>query len=101
MGLTGLHTLDAMLNSSQLSTGETSITQISLQPEMFQFSSFFDVFPELSIDGGPFVPGPERVATLGETPEPGYLVPIGIGFAILALFRFAGPKRPATESAVS
>ncbi len=101
IGLTGPHTLDAMLDPNQLSTGETSITRISLRPEMFQFSSFFDVFPELSIDGGSFVPGPERVATLVETPEPGYLVPLGIGFAILALFRFAGPKRLSADTPVS
>lgn len=102
-GLTGHHTLDAILNPSQMSTGETSIEQISSGPDVFQISSFFDVFTELSIDGGPFVPGPERVATLEATPEPGYYFPIGIGIAFAAVrrARVARRRRIAVRSAVS
>jgi hypothetical protein len=35
----------------------------------FVVSSFFDVFAEVSLDGGPFMAGPERTFVL--TPEPG------------------------------
>ncbi len=81
-GLTGLHTVDVMLNPNQMSTGETTATLFSAVPEEWRVSSFFNVFAELSIDGGPFVAGPERFAVLG-TPEPGYYFPLGVGFAFI------------------
>ncbi len=100
VGLTGPHTIDAMLDPSKTSTGVTTVTLISSMPDEFRISSFFDVFPELSIDGGPFVPGPERVGVLG-TPEPGYYVPIGIAFALIMLRRIVKAKRPAASSVVA
>ncbi len=100
VGLTGPHTIAAMLNPAMASTGETTVTLISSLPDEFRISSFFDVFAELSIDGGPFVPGPERVGVLG-TPEPGYYVPIGIAFALILLRRLVKARRPAASSVVA
>jgi hypothetical protein len=74
-GLTGTHTVAAILNPDEASTGQTTVAQIGVSPD-FRISSFFDVFAELSIDHGPFVPGPERTAEL--TPEPAYYGVIGI-----------------------
>jgi hypothetical protein len=91
-GLTGMHTVDAALDSSDSSTGMISVDQISSGPDVFRISSFFDVFVDLSIDGGTFMPGPERVASLVETPEPGYYLPF-VGFACIALHRLRRPKR--------
>ncbi|HKD10172.1 MAG TPA: PEP-CTERM sorting domain-containing protein [Bryobacteraceae bacterium] len=61
------HSVDAQLNPAQTSDGVTSVNEIGRSK--FLIGSFFDVFAELSIDGGPFVPGPPRVLDLG-TPEP-------------------------------
>jgi hypothetical protein len=99
-GLSGMHTLDAALDSSNPSTGMTSVDQISSGPDLFQISSFFDVFAELSLDGGAFMSGPERVVSLVETPEPGYYLPF-VAFACIALHRLRRPKRPAPRSSVS
>jgi hypothetical protein len=82
-GLTGTHTVMAMLNPLLPSTGVTTVQQLS--SNTWQVSSFFDVFAELSIDGGPFVPGPERTASLA--PEPAYYAPIGAALAIIFVRR--------------
>jgi len=66
-GLGGVHTADAQLNPAQPTMGVTSVDEIG--KSTFRISSFFDVFAELSIDKGPFVPGPERTLNLA-TPEP-------------------------------
>jgi hypothetical protein len=50
---------------------------------MFRVDSFFDVWTELSIDGGPFVPGPVHHTTLTGVPEPGTVMLAGFG--VLAL----------------
>lgn len=96
VGLTGMHTLDARLDPSNPSTGMTSVDQISSGPDVFEISSFFDVFVDLSIDGGMFMPGPERVASLVETPEPGYYLPF-VAFACIALHHFSRRKRLAAR----
>jgi hypothetical protein len=95
VGVTGPppHTIDAMLNPAMASMGETDVTQISSGPDVFQIHSFFDVFAELSIDHGPFVPGPERHGTLGNTPEPAYYVPVFGGVALIAALRIAKRRR--------
>lgn len=81
------HMLDAMLNSSTPSTGTTSIHSISGTLDgPFEVNSFFDVFAEISIDGGPFVPGPERITSLQSTvpePSPVLLLLTGIAGATL------------------
>jgi hypothetical protein len=95
IGITGPppHTIEAMLNPAMTSLGETDVTLISSHPDVFQIHSFFDVFAELSIDGGPFVPGPERHGTLGNTPEPAYYVPVFGGIGLIAALRSAKRRR--------
>jgi len=80
------HTADAMLNPAHQSVGQTTIAEVP-GTRTFGISSFFDVFAELSINGGPFVPGPERTGDLGEAPEPSYYVPIGLGLAAIVVRR--------------
>ena len=93
-GLTGPHTVTAMLNPNESSNGQTTITNVGGTPPEFRVTSFFDVFAELSIDGGTFVPGPERTATLGVTPEPAYFGAIGVLLAAILLRRAVRPKNP-------
>jgi hypothetical protein len=55
--------------------------------DTYRISSFFDVFTELSIDGGTtWVPSPHSVRIL-QTPEPGSLLLLacGVGFGMTAL----------------
>jgi hypothetical protein len=81
------HSLTAMLNPAHPSTGQTTITAApagSVNKD-FKINSFFDVFTELSIDHGPFVPGPGRVANL--TPEPAYYGALGILLAGMVVAR--------------
>lgn len=78
------HPFEVKQNPGMASTGVTTINQVS-PGGMYQVSSFFDVFAELSLDNGPFVPGPERHATVGAaTPEPGSLGLAGLGLLVLA-----------------
>jgi hypothetical protein len=66
------HVFEVRKNPTLASTGQTTITQV--REGVFQVTSFFDVFAELSIDHGAFVPGPERHAELSAVvPEPGSL----------------------------
>lgn len=81
-GMFNGHSFEIMQNPSQASTGLTTINQV---PGGYQVNSFFDVFAELSLDGGPFVPGPERHSVLTATPEPD-----GWVFAVLGLLGFVG-----------
>ena len=70
------------------SLGQTTIEDIG--GGLFRISSFFDVFTELSLDGGQnFIPsdGATRVTLV---PEPGTLVLAGFGAALLAARRRAG-----------
>ena len=67
----GSHDVGAMLNPSESSTGTTTITQIG--PNSYNVSSSLDVFAELSVNDGPFMPGPERTANLtSAVPEPSF-----------------------------
>ncbi len=54
-------------NPGKTSAGETSIF-FNHTTNLYEVNSFFDVFAELSLDNGPFVPGPGRHASL--VPEP-------------------------------
>lgn len=86
------HTFESMRNPSQTSSGQTTITQ--LPGGEYRVSSFFDVFSELSIDGRPFVPEPERVEVLtGEIPEPGTATFGFLGAGGLCLLRFRRSRR--------
>ena len=70
------HTIELILNSSMTSSGPTTVAPSGSD---FRISSFFDVFTELSIDHGTFVPGPPRTFVL--TPEPGSLSLLALGVA--------------------
>jgi hypothetical protein len=85
------HTFAAMQNPSEMSTGVTTIEPVSPFNNTYTVSSFFDVFAEISIDGGPFVPGPPRTASL--VPEPGYAAVAGsILVGVLAFTRRRRPR---------
>jgi hypothetical protein len=100
-GLGGFHTAEAMLNPAIPSSGNTTISVLtpigSPTVKLFSINSFFDVFAELSIDGGPFVPGPERTGTLSSTPEPGYYAVVGGMLAMLFMGRIFRRKRPTVK----
>jgi hypothetical protein len=72
MDLTGQvagHSVELMLNPTPASTGSTTITDLG--GGLFDIHSFFDVFTELSIDGGAFAPGSgSTLLTLSSIPEP-------------------------------
>ncbi len=75
-------TLDPTLGNS---TGQTTITDISGGAgTLFNISSFFDVFTELSVDGGAFDPASGSVhMSLGSVPEPSTWI-LCIGAALAA-----------------
>lgn len=59
------------------STGQTTITDLG--GGLYDIDSFFDVFTELSLDGGSFMPalsGPTRITLI---PEPATIVLLGLG----------------------
>jgi hypothetical protein len=64
------HPFEIEQNPSQASTGITTINEVPGITPMYQVTSFFDVFLDVSLNGGPFVPGPQRQANLSGTPEP-------------------------------
>ncbi|MCC7153545.1 MAG: PEP-CTERM sorting domain-containing protein [Bryobacterales bacterium] len=66
-------------------TKSKGTTTISEYAGAYRIDSFFDVFVELSVNNGPFVPGPGRPFTLRPVPEPGSLVMAALGFAALGL----------------
>ncbi len=74
------------------STGQTSITDLG--GGLYRIDSFFDVFTELSIDGGnTWMPsdGPAHVV-LTPTPEPSVCVLAGVA-GLVALWRVRGIRR--------
>jgi len=78
------HSLEVILNPNMTSMGPTTVASVGgmLSPDgEFQITSFFDVFAEISIDHGAFVPGPPRTFTLTSVPEPGSisLLALGVG----------------------
>ena len=90
----GTFTLVAGLNPNLASTGQTTISEFSVSPALYEVDSYFDAFPEFSINGGPFmldtVP---RVLNLVATPEPGSggLTALGLlGIVAVALRRRIG-----------
>ncbi len=78
------------------STGSTRITDLGAG--LYQIDSFFDVFTELSLDGGaswiPSSTGPAHVTLEPLVPEPGALALLAAGLLVLRLSRRAGPVTP-------
>ncbi|MGA9566901.1 MAG: PEP-CTERM sorting domain-containing protein [Candidatus Korobacteraceae bacterium] len=69
------HTIEIILNPMMTSSGPTTVAQFGSD---FQITSFFDVFAEISLDSGPFMPAPSsRTFTL--TPEPGSISLMALG----------------------
>jgi hypothetical protein len=91
VGSSPLGTFFIRESPTNASTGVTTITDIG--GGMFHIDSFFDVFTELSVDGGAnWIPatGPTRVHLV---PEPGTLSLLGIGSAALLLAAFRRRRR--------
>ncbi len=86
------HTFEIQQNPSQTSTGVTTIAE---NLPGYRVSSFFDVYAEVSIDGGSFVPGPVRQADLtSPVPEPSTLILL---LTTLLAVAFAARKRIALQ----
>jgi hypothetical protein len=68
------------------STGETSITDIG--DGTYGIDSFFDVWPDLSIDGGmTWIPSAGPAAHMGLIPEPSSLALLGLGASMVLAFK--------------
>ena len=75
--------MGVMLRESPMyaSTGETTITD--LEDGTYYIDSFFDIFTELSVDGGmtwmPDLDPPVRMVLQNTVPEPSSLAILGLG----------------------
>ena len=83
-GNAGGHTVQIRESPSLESTGQTTMTDLG--DDTFQVESFFDVFTELSVDGGEWVAaeGPVR---LNLVPEPATSALLLVGMACVLLRR--------------
>jgi hypothetical protein len=86
-GTVGGHTVTIRQDPTTPSTGQTTIAcstpPCTSSTGVFQITSFFDVFTDISIDGGAFIPQstpPTHVVAV--TPEPGTLMLMGLGLII-------------------
>lgn len=72
-------TIEIRESPSLPSPGEIVVSD--LPDGTFQVDSFFDVFTEISIDGGPFVPADNstRIVMNAQVPEPASLALLGLG----------------------
>jgi hypothetical protein len=70
------------------STGQATVTNIG---GLYQIDSFFDVFVELSLDGGQNWAPADRAESFTATPEPSSIALLGIGATILMATRWRRP----------
>jgi hypothetical protein len=73
------HSVEVKLDPARATTGSTTISDNV--GGTFRISSFFDVFTELSIDGGTFIPQSEpggSLVTATAVPEPSSMVLLGV-----------------------
>ena len=94
--ITGLGTLLIRESPTLASLGQTSVTSIPGTTPLFQIESFFDIFTEISIDGGqtwiPQTGGPTRVDLQSAAPEPGTWFLLSTSLAGLAAFQLRRRK---------
>ena len=92
MSLSALTPFGSLLireSPTQTSAGQTTIT--SLGGGQYQIGSYFDVFTELSLDGGatwiPDTTGPQRITLVAPVPEPSTYALAGLAAGLFALKR--------------
>jgi hypothetical protein len=99
LGMTGTiggNSVAIMLDPAVPSLGATQIAEISTgPPPLFQITSFFDVFTELSLNNSPFVPSDGgHVVVLNSIPEPSSLIMLGMaGLIVPAYYARRGRRR--------
>jgi len=101
MDLTGMvagHSVEIVLDPTQATMGSSMITDLGagpLGPDLYNITSFFDVFTELSIDGGAFAPGSGGVVmSLQTIPEPGtWIMYLMAGLIVPAAYARWGRRR--------
>jgi hypothetical protein len=89
------NSVTVMLNPASPTVGSTTITEMSSgPPPMYNITSFFDVFTEISLNGGTFVPStnPETVV-LGSIPEPSSWILLGMAGLIVPAYARWGRRR--------
>jgi len=105
MDLTGMlagHSVEIMLDPSQASTGQTTVTDISGgKGTLFDIHSFFDVFTELSLDHGAFAPASGgTIMSLSSIPEPSaWIMFITAGLIVPAAYARWGRRRAGVPAA--
>jgi len=96
MDLTGNlpgHSVEIKLDPSNATNGQTTISNAG--GGEFNIHSFFDVFTELSLDGGPYIPSTGgAMVTLQPVPEPVGLVALS-GLGGMGLIGFVWRRRRA------
>jgi hypothetical protein len=91
-GSVGGNSVEVMLDPTNATTGSTTITNIGGSPTLFHINSFFDVFTDISIDGGAFIPSNGgTIVNLQTVPEPSTLF-MGAIAATVGLV-YAGSRR--------